>query len=285
MSEERTGQPGAPPGGMPESSPEKPPEKTKDRKLGNEWADWRGGQGGPEKDLNEKRTVFLLLSVGVLFLLIVLLPVAWYLIRPRIAQLHPGAAERAEWLLGGGSVLFLLLVSAEGVFLFFLGKNLLPYRWTEKLLLFLLPKTVWLGAKLGISRDRVGNSFIKVHNLVTRLSTSAVREEKLLVLLPRCLRRETRAQVIQRLEEYEASIITAAGGEEAREAIMQYRPTLILALACERDLMSGIRDVADKIPVIGIPNKRPEGPCKNTHISFDDLEEALHGMHLGRKKT
>jgi hypothetical protein len=48
-----------------------------------------------------------------------------------------------------------------------------------------------------------------------------------------------------------------------------------LALACERDLMSGIKDIAEKIPVLAIPNKRPEGPCKNTHVSLRELEEAL----------
>jgi hypothetical protein len=48
-----------------------------------------------------------------------------------------------------------------------------------------------------------------------------------------------------------------------------------LALACERDLMSGLKDIAEKIPVIAIPNKRPEGPCKNTHISVRELDEAL----------
>lgn len=70
-------------------------------------------------------------------------------------------------------------------------------------------------------------------------------------------------------------VVTAGGGEQAREAIRQYRPTFILALACERDLMSGIRDVADKIPVLAIPNKRPEGPCKNTDVYIEELEETL----------
>ncbi|MBZ0158072.1 MAG: DUF116 domain-containing protein [Alphaproteobacteria bacterium] len=256
----------------------------KDRKLGNEWADWKGEAGSLEQDLDERLSVFFLLAVGIVIFLIILLPAVWYLVRPRIMQLHPGAAQGAEWLLGGGAVLFMILVSAEGISLFFFERTLLPYRWTEKFLLFLLPGAVWLGAKLGISRDRVGNSFIKVHNLVTRLSTASVRAEKLLVLLPRCLRKEIRTGIIRRLEGYEASIVTAGGGEEAREAIRQYRPTLILALACERDLMSGIKDVAERIPVIGIPNKRPEGPCKNTHISFEDLEEALHCIHLSRKK-
>ncbi len=74
----------------------------------------------------------------------------------------------------------------------------------------------------------------------------------------------------------DVQIVTAAGGEEARNAIRQYRPSLILAVACERDLISGIRDVAEKVHILAIPNMRPEGPCKNTHLSLDAFDDALH---------
>jgi hypothetical protein len=33
--------------------------------------------------------------------------------------------------------------------------------------------------------------------------------------------------------------------------------------------------VAEKVPVLAIPNKRPEGPCKNTNLQLDALDEAL----------
>jgi hypothetical protein len=39
--------------------------------------------------------------------------------------------------------------------------------------------------------------------------------------------------------------------------------------------MSGIKDVAEKVPVLAVTNRRPEGPCKNTDIRMADLEEAL----------
>ena len=79
-------------------------------------------------------------------------------------------------------------------------------------------------------------------------------------------------------------VVTAGGGEQAREAIKQYRPTFILALACERDLMSGILDIAEKIPVLAIPNKRPEGPCKNTEVYLDELDETLRFISDRRSK-
>ncbi len=81
--------------------------------------------------------------------------------------------------------------------------------------------------------------------------------------------------MVERANGRAVQIVTAAGGEEARKAIREYKPSLILAIACERDLISGIRDVAEKIPVLAIPNKRPEGPCKNTHLHLDALDDAL----------
>jgi hypothetical protein len=102
-----------------------------------------------------------------------------------------------------------------------------------------------------------------------------LRGDVLLILLPRCLEKETKRQVVERVNGRAVQIVTAAGGEAARNAIKQHNPSLILAVACERDLISGIKDVAEKIPVLAIPNKRPEGPCKNTHLLLTDLDEAL----------
>ncbi len=87
---------------------------------------------------------------------------------------------------------------------------------------------------------------------------------------------------MNRLKGRDYKVFTAAGGEEARVAIRQYRPTTILAIACERDLMGGIKDVADKIPVIAVPNKRPEGPCKNTDFALNELDEALETLAATR---
>jgi hypothetical protein len=155
------------------------------------------------------------------------------------------------------------------------GKSLYPYTWIEKFLLSLLPKTIWLGTKFGISKDRIGNSFIKMHNFITKTFIDKLSTFRLLILLPRCLRKEARTRLFDRLSGDNFKVYTAAGGEEAREAIKQYRPTIILAIACERDLISGIKDVAEKILVFAIPNKRPEGPCKNTDFLLPELEEAL----------
>ena len=51
-------------------------------------------------------------------------------------------------------------------------------------------------------------------------------------------------------------------------------PKAIIAVACERDLTSGIQDVFP-IPVIAIFNERPFGPCFNTRVSIAKVEEAI----------
>ena len=249
--------------------------KPADRKLGDEWTDWRGDAGSADTETNESTATFLILAGVIFFFLIVLLNVGWYLVKPRIEQVIPAVSVALEWFVEGFSVLMLLIVAAEAISVARFGKSLLPYVLTERALLALLPKSVWLGRKFGISRDRVSNSFIKVHNSVLKASPDRLSAERLLVLLPRCLERATRSQILDRLGGTEAKTVTASGGEEARKAIQEHRPTVILAIACERDLISGLKDVAERIPVLAIPNKRPQGPCKNTQLPIEELDAAL----------
>lgn len=250
-------------------------EKRRDRKLGDEWADWNGTTDPAELDIDEKVRTFLALAAAAVVIIVASLELAWYLAKPRIEQLSLLLSHLVERSALVVAIFFLLLVGLETVLLVRFKKSLFPYAWAGRLLLFLLSKSMWLGQRLGISRDRVGNSFIKVHNLMLRTHAGELRGDVLLVLLPRCLEKETRRQVIERVNGRAARIVTAAGGEEARQAIREHRPSLIVAVACERDLISGIKDVAERIPILAIPNKRPEGPCKNTHLHLAELDEAL----------
>jgi hypothetical protein len=246
-----------------------------DRKLGDEWQDWNGSSDPTESEVDEKLRTFLILAAGAVLIMIAALQLAWYLAKPRFEQFSISLPRTIEWSAICLAILFIILAGIETLLLLKFRKSLMPYVWAEKLLLSVLSKTVWLGTKLGISRDRVGNSFIKVHNLMLKSHAAAVRADCFLILLPRCLEKDARRQVIERANGKAIQVVTAAGGEEARKAIRQYKPSLILAIACERDLISGIRDVAKRIPVLAIPNKRPEGPCKNTRVYLEDLDDAL----------
>ncbi|MDR2017662.1 MAG: DUF116 domain-containing protein [Syntrophobacterales bacterium] len=248
----------------------------KDRKLGNEWADWDVLSDFHEHEIEEHSATFLALAVLTSIVLIGFAFAAWYMIRPRMEQFSAMLPRMVEWAMGLFVTCLLAALAIEVLVLRRGGRSFFPQKPIERLFLLILPKALWLGGCFGISRDRVGNSFIKVHNYIMTTHADRLSTERLLMLLPRCLEKTARSEIMSRSKEYEMHVITAGGGEEARRAIRQYRPTLILAVACERDLVSGIKDVSEKAPVLAIPNKRPEGPCKNTCLQIDKFEEILH---------
>jgi len=69
-------------------------------------------------------------------------------------------------------------------------------------------------------------------------------------------------------------LFVATGGNLARRIVRDVTPEAIVAVACERDLSSGIADTYP-LPVIGIPNERPFGPCLNTRVDLAKVEEAI----------
>jgi hypothetical protein len=69
-------------------------------------------------------------------------------------------------------------------------------------------------------------------------------------------------------------LAVATGGTLARRIVVERRPRLIIAVACERDLSSGIQD-SYPLPVFGVINHRPHGPCYDTQVDLDRVEQAL----------
>jgi len=69
----------------------------------------------------------------------------------------------------------------------------------------------------------------------------------------------------------------ATGGNLARRIVVHAKPDAIVAVACERDLSSGIADTFP-LPVIGITNERPFGPCINTRVDLSKVEEAIEQL-------
>ncbi|MBN1627689.1 MAG: DUF116 domain-containing protein, partial [Deltaproteobacteria bacterium] len=75
-------------------------------------------------------------------------------------------------------------------------------------------------------------------------------------------------------EKYNIPISVATGGTLARKIVVEKRPNIIIAVACERDLTSGIQD-SFPIPVFGIYNKRPFGPCYDTDVDVELVEKGI----------
>ncbi|NOX20269.1 MAG: DUF116 domain-containing protein [Nitrospirae bacterium] len=141
------------------------------------------------------------------------------------------------------------------------------------------------------SKERLQAIIIELNNRLVKKERP--RTKRLLVLLPHCLQidkcdiRITHniynckrcgmceiKDLIEIAEKYNLNLHVATGGNLARRIVKEVRPEAIVAVACERDLSSGIADTYP-MPVIGIPNIRPYGPCKNTLVSLEKVKEAI----------
>lgn len=80
--------------------------------------------------------------------------------------------------------------------------------------------------------------------------------------------------LISLAEEYDLKLFVATGGTLARRIVKDSRPEAIIAVACERDLSSGIADTYP-LPILGIPNERPFGPCLNTRVDIEKVKKAI----------
>ncbi len=250
------------------------PSTTKpDRKLGDEWDDWDGGT--EDGVIEEEKSTFLIFALAGGAAIAVLTVLVWYLIAPRLEQFHSFLPViLGIGAIAGISVFAFSLLSVTIIAL--TGKGYLSSCVRMNFLFsFLVPLAIRLGNRFGISRDRMGNSFIKVNNILVKSTSRPLKPDSVLVLLPRCIEKETRKEIMSIIEKNQCKSYTATGGSSARKMIVDIKPRIIIAVACERDLLSGLQDVAPKIPVIAIPNKRPEGPCKNTLIDLDFFRQSL----------
>jgi len=244
----------------------------KKRVLGDEWLDWDGGPA--EKDTSESRNTFLYLSLIVLALFVVIVLLFWYLILPRFESFGSAWAVVITFTIGAAAlflVAWYVLLVVAGIW----NRRYMTVCLTRgsRLFFLMLPFVTKLASSVGISKDRLSHSFIRVAN---ELAGPGKGPGPVLVLFPRCLRADIRSRSKEICAQYEdVRLHTAPGGTEARKIIRDTSPGAIVAVACERDLIAGIQDVAPKIPVIGIPNTRPEGPCTDTTINTDELKEAI----------
>lgn len=127
-----------------------------------------------------------------------------------------------------------------------------------------------------------------------------LRTKKLLLLLPHCLQvdqckiRITHdirncercgkceiRDLIGIADRNDLELFVATGGNRARRIVGDVAPEAIVAVACERDLSSGIADTYP-MPVLGIVNDRPFGPCLNTRVDLKRVEEAIEALSGGR---
>ncbi len=164
-----------------------------DRMLGDEWEDWTGDlDEGIE--YNESAGLFVRFAVFSLFAIAAVAGFALYMIEPRLALIHPMLVIAARFFMAALIIAFFgwaLLVIISAV----TGRKLPGSgRMAQVTATRLLPWTLAMARRLGISRDRFGNSFVSFSNAIVKASHTPGKG-RTIILLPRCLNVDMKKEV------------------------------------------------------------------------------------------
>ncbi|MEW5693366.1 MAG: DUF116 domain-containing protein [Candidatus Hydrogenedentota bacterium] len=245
-----------------------------DRQLGDEWVDWDGEISSEIIDNHSSPLLFLSLSLVCFFISVFLVSFLYYLISPRLSLLGQ------IYLSSGRFLLYLILFLFAFFYLLILLKTIkkikLPVlnKFADFFIGFFSHYSLKLGILFGIRKDKILNSYIMFNNsLIEKLDLKNLT--KIMILLPRCLSKNIIEEIKKSASKFNYPVFIVPGGDLARAKIKEYKPDAIIAVACERDLYSGLKDTPSHIPVYAIPNIRPDGPCKNTCIDYNTFDKVL----------
>ncbi len=171
-------------------------------------------------------------------------------------------------------------------------------RWLRQISKWMLVHVYYpLARTLGVisfsPKTILTESFLNFNNEVVLTDQRNVRNSRILVLLPHCLQKDDCTvrittdiircedcggcdiSTIKKLvAEQQVEAAVATGGSLARKLIKDKKPDVIVAVACHRDLLDGLRD-AWRHPVYAVLNERPQGPCHETRVSVASIEFAI----------
>jgi len=152
---------------------------------------------------------------------------------------------------------------------------------------------------LRTSKERLEHDFVEFNAELTGANKLKYAAGEILILLPRCMQNsECKYNVVNNMEnctscgkcdvktireiikETGVKAVVVTGGTQARALVKKNNPKIIIAVACERELISGMFDVPS-CEVIGFINERPEGPCFNTRVSISKLAATLKDLIKG----
>jgi len=248
-----------------------------DRRLGHEWDEWNGRPLPNSGDFSAAPGLFFRFAALTIATTLAGLALLLYLVGPRLAGVWRPAPEvlwialavlaAADWLYWG------LLVAS-----FYGGRNLLPERLLERGPYLKLMNYTSLLARTFGKRDWVEHAAIDIYNTLAERRGRNVGKGELLVLIPRCLSKQALDGVLEVAGRYEVPVFVATRGQLARRVIRERRPRAVVAVACERDMMTGLRDVAGKLPVLGLTMQLPNGPCRDATIDLTQMEKWVQSL-------
>lgn len=219
-----------------------------------------------------------------------------------------GAAHVAQWVSGIITALFVIFVLSMTFFTITFAYTALTGTSFGRVKGFrrvatrlTLPVVLRTGKIFGVEKDRLVRAFVNMNNDIVRDLMRSSRPEKLLVLLPHCLQLDDCAlkltndigrcvgcgrcdikELVELAERYNLAINVATGGTVARRIVKETKPDVILAVACERDLLSGIQDTYP-LPVIGFCNRRPNGECRSTRVNVELIEDEIKNIYKNQE--
>jgi len=165
-------------------------------------------------------------------------------------------------------------------------------RWIRGLTVKILyPLLMLAGSFAKDKKEAYQRLIINLNNKLVKRERS--KTKKILLLLPHCLQIDEctirltynihncegcgRCEIkdlIRIADENHLTLSVATGGSLARRIVNEVKPEAVVAVACENDLSSGIADIYP-LPILGIPNERPFGPCINTSVDLAKVKEAI----------
>lgn len=246
-----------------------------------------------DNEIQARKRLFVGLILGASGLVCLFFVLLWIVPFVGLTAIHP----HAPWIWGlvVGALVSVVLWASIGLVLNITTGRSFPFfkRLRGLTVKLFLPLMTLLGRSLGISKERIRNSFIKVNNELVCSEARTYEPQEVLLLMPHCLQNSRCDRrltydidncvrcgkcpikgLLELRDKYGVHLAIATGGTIARRIVVQKRPRLILAVACERDLSSGIQDTFP-LPVYGVLNLRPHGPCLDTLVPFPQLEQAL----------
>ncbi len=244
-------------------------------------------------EIRPTKRIFIRLLVCTSVILLFLIFLLWYVPIVGLKNIHPllpliftfALALLVFLMISGGLLLIFTLLRGKDIFLSHKLRGLVAN--------VLFPIMILMGKVVGLSKERIRQSFVELNNDLVRSNGYRVRPDRLLLLLPHCIqnfdceikitgnirncRRCGKCEIkdlIELSDQYHLKVAVATGGTLARRIVLENRPEAIVAVACELDLTSGIQDTFP-IPVIGILNERPNGPCINTKVDMEKVRDAI----------
>lgn len=243
--------------------------------------------------IKKEHVYFLkIISVSLIVLLIISSFLFW-VISGGIERISPNLPLYIFLIFAAAVIIVLLIFFISLSFIKNKNQSILVYLARYILIRLLYPLAFLITSIFRINRDRMQGSFIEINNFLLFSLNKKVSKDRILVLLPHCLQlHNCKAKITEDVhnclncgkcnikelaslsDEKKIYISVATGGTLARRVLEEKRPKAVIAVACERDLSSGIID-SFPLPVYGLINIRPNGPCRDTIVDVYGLRKLI----------